>query len=58
MTDQPPASDIKRFLEIFDALDEFSAVQMHVRGYGALPQSEMPDPSCVRVRDWLKGLAE
>lgn len=58
MSDRPPPGDIKRFLEVFDALDKFSAVQMHVRGYGALPPSEMPDPSCVMVRDWLKGLSE
>ena len=53
----PSKAEIVRFLECFEALDRFEATMNSVRGYGAFGSGwERPDPSVVRVIEWLNGL--
>ena len=57
--DFPSASDIARFLEVFQALDSFESGQRMMRGYGVFDPAttELPDPATVRTIAWLRGLA-
>lgn len=51
----PTIEDLKVFLQVFAALDEFEAHCRTFRGYGAFPKErELPDPSVMRVVNWLK----
>lgn len=56
----PTPAEIARFLELLDRLNRFDAQQLACRGYGAFDQATrdgFPDPSTVKVFNWLSGLA-
>lgn len=57
---RPSAADIKRYLEIVDALNGFECSHFLIRGYGAFARDgsvPLPDPSVIKVKTWLEELA-
>lgn len=55
----PTISELKRFLDVFNSLDEFEAQTRHLRGYGAFDKdTPMPIPEVVKVIAWLRAMAE
>lgn len=53
----PCRHDIRRFLDVFRALDEFEASQRMMRGYGAFKPCNLHDNSTQRVVAWLESMA-
>lgn len=53
---KPTKEEIKKFLEVFDTLNEFEASQRRLRGYGALNENELPIPEVLKVYEWLENL--
>ena len=56
---QPSSPDIERFICAFEILSGFEAQQRELRGWGAFHASwPRPDPSCIRVLEWLKEITQ
>jgi hypothetical protein len=53
---RPTPSELTRFLDVLDRLNQFEAITYLVRGRGAFDRSTtpLPDPAAAKVRDWLK----
>lgn len=58
IVDKPSKDDIAAFLKVFDDLCRFEAASRAIRGYGVFDPAMIPIASCVRVRDWLRSVAQ
>jgi hypothetical protein len=52
---QPTKQELLRFIEVFDALCNFEALQRAVRSQGVFNPKDLPIPEVVKVLAWLKG---
>lgn len=51
---EPNPQEISKFLDLFSKLDNFEAMNRHIRGWGILKAEELPLPEIMNVMRWLK----
>lgn len=53
-TERPSKEEAEKFVEVFDKVCQYEAMQRHIRGYGAFNEYELPFPEVVKVMSWFK----
>ena len=54
----PTKNEIKKFIEVVNALSEFEAQHRMLRNWGIWDEKDLPFPECVKVTNWLKSLID